>query len=279
MTSLSIFTSMTNPESRNDPWEEALECYNYFADEVVIVGKDWPQEFKWDYIGQVFQNGFDQCSSDWAMRMDIDYFIHEKEKTKLLKLLEKYSDYPAVSFPQYQIFTPHRYQIKTRICLLFNKKKFGNIKLNGGGDLTLATLNGKLIEPNKVPMINIPIFQYESTFRTKKILLEDRARFSRAWFRQFNTYQSRGGSTEEEAYQAWLNEIIKRYPKHSFKLNLDEHPVFIRNKLSTIEEDQFGFDAFGLLNRTKFQKIYLLKGLREKYINPLIYLPLRDTYK
>ena len=110
-------------------------------------------------------------------------------------------------------------------------------------------------------------------------MLEDRARFSRAWFRQFNTYQSRGGSTEEEAYQAWLNEIIKRYPKHSFKLNLDEHPVFIRNKLSTIEEDQFGFDAFGLLNRTKFQKIYLLKGLREKYINPLIYLPLRNTYK
>ena len=31
------------------------ECYNYFADEVVIVGKDWPQEFKWDYIGQYFK--------------------------------------------------------------------------------------------------------------------------------------------------------------------------------------------------------------------------------
>ena len=37
MTTLSIFTSMTNPELRNDPWKEALECYKYFADEVVIV--------------------------------------------------------------------------------------------------------------------------------------------------------------------------------------------------------------------------------------------------
>jgi len=28
---ISIFTSMTNPEERNDPWEEALNCYKDFA--------------------------------------------------------------------------------------------------------------------------------------------------------------------------------------------------------------------------------------------------------
>ena len=33
---LSIFTSMTNPQERNDPWKEALECYNDFADEVIM---------------------------------------------------------------------------------------------------------------------------------------------------------------------------------------------------------------------------------------------------
>ena len=75
MTTLSIFTSMTNPELRNDPWKEALECYKYFADEVVIVGKDWPYDFSWDYIGKTFQEGFDKSNSDWVMRMDIDYFL------------------------------------------------------------------------------------------------------------------------------------------------------------------------------------------------------------
>ena len=36
---ISIFTSMTNPELRMDPWKEALSCYEDFADEVVTVGK------------------------------------------------------------------------------------------------------------------------------------------------------------------------------------------------------------------------------------------------
>ena len=43
MTTLSIFTTMTNPEKRNDPWREALDCYKDFADEVVITGQDWPE--------------------------------------------------------------------------------------------------------------------------------------------------------------------------------------------------------------------------------------------
>lgn len=271
MASLSIFTTMTNPEKRNDPWKEALECYKYFADEVIVVGKDWPEEFSWEYIGKTFQEGYDKCTSDWVMRMDIDYFLHQNDKKKLKKLLKKYDDYPAISFPQYQIFTPNRYQIKTRICLLFNKKRFNNIKLNGGGDLTLATLDGKLIEPKKIPMANIPIYQYESTFRTKEIIKKDRARFARAWNRYFKTYETRGGSTEEDAYNAWFEEVSNRYPKHSFKLKIEDHPKFIIDKISTLDSNQFGTDAFGLEPETIFKKKYLIKGLREKYINPVLY--------
>ena len=44
-----------------DPWKEALSCFEYFADEIIIVGKEWPYEFKWDYIGKVFQEGFEKC--------------------------------------------------------------------------------------------------------------------------------------------------------------------------------------------------------------------------
>ena len=93
--------------------------------------------------------------------------------------------------------------------MLFNKKRFKNIKLNGGADLTLATLNGALLDPKKVPMVNVPIYQYESTFRTKEILMEDRLRFAKAWFNYFGEYASRGGGTAELAYQAWFKEIEK----------------------------------------------------------------------
>ena len=77
--SLSIFTSMTNPDGRNDQWQEALNCYEELADEVIIVGDKWPNEFSWEEIGKTFQEGLDKSSSDWVIRMDIDYFFHEKD--------------------------------------------------------------------------------------------------------------------------------------------------------------------------------------------------------
>lgn len=30
---------MTNPEERKDPWQEALNCYEDFADEVIKIGR------------------------------------------------------------------------------------------------------------------------------------------------------------------------------------------------------------------------------------------------
>ncbi len=271
MTSLSIFTTMTNPEERNDPWKESLSCYEDFADEVVITGKDWPKEFKWDTIGKTFQEGYNLSTKDWVIRMDLDYFFHNKDIDKLRNKLIKYKDYPALSFPQYQIFTPDRYQIKTRICLAFNKKKFPKIQLNGGGDLTLATLNGNLLDPTKVPNVNIPIYQYESSFRTKKMIAEDRARFARAWFRYFGNYGDRGGETPEEAYSAWFKMIEERYTKHTFKIKENQHPKYIVNRLKNIQTNQFAYNAFGLKSSTKRPLKNYIKGYREKYINPLIY--------
>ena len=268
MVSLSIFTTMTNPKKRKDPWREALNCYEDFADEIIITGKDWPQEFEWDYIGKVFHEGFQKSTKDWAIRMDLDYFFHENDKAKLISNLKKYQDFPALAFPQYQFFTRERYQIKTRICLAFNKKKFPNIKLNGGADLTLATLDGKLIDPRSVPNINIPIYQYESSFRTKKIIAEDRARFARAWYRYFNNYGDRGGSSSNEAFEAWFKMIKERYAKHTFLINDYEHPKYIRDRLINVSENEFSYSAFGLKDNINRPAINYLKGYREKYINP-----------
>ena len=269
MTSLSIFTSMTQPEERKDPWKESLSCYKDFADEVVTVGENWPIEFEWDLIGKVFQEGFDKSTKDWVIRMDLDYFFHEKDKNKLRYSLERFNEYPAISFPQYQIFTQDRYQIKTRICIAFNKKKFPDIKLNGGGDLTLATLNNKLINPKKVPNINIPIYQYESSFRSKDIIAQDRARFARAWYRYFKNYGDRGGESPEQAFNAWFKMIQERYSKHTFKIKAQDHPKYIKEKLLNLHEDQFAYNAFGLKDSVKRPAFYYLKGYREKYINPI----------
>jgi len=263
---ISIFTTMTNPEERMDPWREALKCYGDLADEVITVGEDWPEEFKFDHIGKTFQKGFDKCSGDWAIRMDLDYFFHENDIQNIKSILEKNTKYPAVSFPQYQFFTPERYQVKTKICVALNKRHFPDIKLNGGGDLCLPTINGERIHPKNVPFFRIPLFQYDSIFRTKEIIAHDRARFARAWYRQFNEWGVRGGGTPEEAFDAWFLEVKMKYKKHTHKISLKKHPKYIQEKINDLDSSQFGFSAFGLKNKTKREIKEYLRGYYNKYI-------------
>ena len=45
-----------------------------------------------------------------------------------------------------------------------------------------------------------------------------------------------------------------------------------------ISSEQFGYNAFGLSKITDFKKTFLIKGLREKYLNPLIYYSQRKYY-
>ena len=265
MVDLSVTTTMTNPEERNDPWKESLECYKEIADELIIVGKDWPYEFKFDHIGKTFQKGFNKCSGDWVVRMDLDYFFHEKDISKIKKYLAKHNESPAVAFPQYQFFTPDRYHIKTNLCIALNKRRFPNIKLNGGGDLCQPTIDGEQILPKNVPNLPIPIWQYDSMFRTKEIIAEDRARFARAWYRQFDSWGDRGGSEPDVAYDAWIKMIEVKYKKHVLKTKIKKHPIFIQEKLKDLKVDQFGYDAFGLKTSTRRSAKDFIKGYLEKY--------------
>ena len=49
----------------------------------MIVGDDWPIEFKWDYIGKVFQEGFDKSYGDWVINLPTDMIFHENDLENL----------------------------------------------------------------------------------------------------------------------------------------------------------------------------------------------------
>ena len=262
---ISIFTTMTNPKKRMDPFEEALECYSDFADEVIRVGDSWPEEFSFDYIGKTFQEGFDKCSGDWVIRMDIDTFFHEKNIEDLKNILLKNENSPGIVFPKYQIFTPDRFNVKAKMCIAFNKKLFPSIKLNGGGDLCDPTINGKILDQYNLPNEKIPIWNYDSVFKTKEVISKDRARFARAWKNYFGDWGDRGGGTELEAFDAWFKMIEERYSKHTLRLKIKDHPKYIIKKLLELEESQFGFDAFGLKGNIKRDRVSYFKN----YLNYL----------
>ena len=57
--------------------------------------------------------------------------------------------------------------------------------------------------------------------------------------------------------------VEERYRKHNFKLKIEEHPVYIQEKIKKLKQEQFGYDAFGLKNNLKIDYIYHLKGIRE----------------
>ena len=263
---ISIFTSMTNPEERNDPWEEALNCYKDFADEVIVVGEDWPEEFLWDHIGKTFQQGLDKSNGDWAIRMDLDYFFHENDMNYIKNFLKENNEYPAVAFPKRQFFTVDRFQLQSRVCIAVNKKKYPEIKLNGGGDLCFPTLNDEDIDSRRMPLSSAPVWNYDMMFKTKEIIAKERVRFGKAWYKYFDNWGIFGGETEEEAFDAWFNWIKDKYKNHVFKVKIDDHPKYIKDKLNNLKPNQFGYSAFNLKNEISPNAINIFRAYRNKYI-------------
>ncbi len=250
-----------------DPWSEALNCYENFADEVVVTGQDLKEEFKFSDIGLMFQEGFDKADGDWVIKMDIDTLIHEKDFKDLYDTLKKFRDYPAISLRKFQFFNPNRYHMKSRMAMVVNKKKFNNIKFNGGGDGCDPTLNGVLLNENNVPVSMIPFWNYDSVFKTKDVIASDRARFARAWYRTYGSYGDRGGPEPEVAFNAWIEMIEKRYKKHIYKMPLDKHPSFIIEKISKLNNHHFGYDLFGISESINRNPKDYLSAINEMYLN------------
>jgi hypothetical protein len=277
---LSIFTTITNPFERMDPYLEAIESYLDLADEVVIMNGDhsehlphfhrifgkldksdkikvvtryWPDEFPWEFIGQQFQRGYDACTGDWVIRADLDYIFHERDMGKIRTFLEILSanDTPAASFWKYQFLLVDGYQIKSRPVIAINKRKFGNrIKLNGGGDLCAPTLDGYELTSDMVPEIRCPIYNYDFCFKTQGVVAQDFSRFTRAWNRHFGDWPF-GGPTPEMALQGFKEMMLGRFTgRERQHIALEKHPKYIQDTIRNMTPEMFGHSLWGMVDQT-----------------------------
>lgn len=257
---LSIFTTYSQPTKRGDLLREPLACFHEIADEVVVIkgyqapsGKHekhyyhhWPKEFKWSFIGEQFQRGYEACTGDWVLHMDMDMIIHEKDYSTLYQALHKYDTNPGLRFWKHQFFTQDRYNIKSHLVLAVNKKMYGDrIRFDGGGDLCQPTLDGKYIEPLKTPEVKVPVWNYDCILKTKEQIMEDKGRFARAWQREFGTYKL-GGPDDESAYENWWGMIKGRYSSHKETIALDHHPRVMQETIKNLKPENFGYNGFGL---------------------------------
>lgn len=253
--SLGIFTTLTDPGRRGDHYKESLKCYEDLADRVAIVDghQTWPQEFQWDLIGQHFQWGYDQCPTDWVIHMDIDWIFHEKDFTKIRQAIMDYPNSPAIAFYKWQFILPDRYNLKSRLVIAINKKKFGSrIKFNSGGDLCQPSFDGKEIQLAETPQAGVPFYCYEKMTKTVGQIRDDVGRMDRAYYRYFNKFLYSKDGSEESAYMGWLQMVRGRASKPSMHIGLDQHPKYIQETIAMLSPNQWGYDGFGHLERNDY---------------------------
>lgn len=242
---LSVFTTATRPKERGDTYDESLACYSQLVDEVYVVGRDWPQEFEWPYIGQQFQGGYEICTGDWVIHADLDFIFHEKDFAAIRKACEDNPAAPGLTFYKHQFMLPDRFNLKSRLVLAVNKGVYGDrIKFDSGGDLCQPSLDGKEIKPEYVPEARVPFYNYEKLTKTEAQIRDDVERMDRAYHRHFGKwlYSDNG----DGAYEGWLKMAYGRFNKPSEHIKLEDHPKFIQETIKNLNEDQFGYSMFGL---------------------------------
>ncbi len=272
---ISLFTTVTDPVERQDTFAEALPSFRKIAKQLVIVdgSKDpskleknfkktwdkkvnyeWPEEFSFEFIGEQFQRGYDACDGDWVIRLDCDFIFRDEDIEKLHNVLNLARDYPAITFQKRQFLLCDRYSLKSNLVLAFNKRKYGNrIKLNAGGDLCQASLDGKLIDEESFNS-KIAFNNYDFLKKTRIVVQKEFARMSRAWQRRFGEY-TLGGPDEESAFEKFLEMQLSRMKKPHEIVPLSFHPESVQKTMKRMTSQNFGYNMWGFYKKAIYFKV------------------------
>jgi len=249
--SIGAFITMTRPEKRGDIFYECLETAHECFDNVLVVDGEetWPREFSWPIIGEHFQAGYEGLKTDWVFHLDTDFIFHERDYRAIRMACENNPDAPALSFWKFQFILPDRYNLKSRLVVAVNKKKYGDrIRFDGGGesDLCQPSLDGKLIRPEQVPEAGIPFYNYEKIIKTKTQIMDDVGRMDRAYKRHYGKWLYGKDGSDQSAYDGWLKMASGRFYKPAKYIKISDHPKCMQETIKNLTPNQWGYSGFGL---------------------------------
>ena len=177
---------------------------------------------------------------------------HEKDYAAIRQACEDNPEAPALSFYKWQFVLPDRYNLKSRLVLLVNKKKYGDrIRFDSGGDLCQVSLDNKYLTPDDVPQVGIQTYNYEKILKSESQIKNDVGRMARAWKSHFGEYRL-GGPDDESAYAEWLKMEVGRFNKPSEHIKLEDHPAVMQNTIRNLKPEQFGYSGFGQLTLSDY---------------------------
>lgn len=281
---LSILTTITNPQERQDPYEEAIESYCDLADEVVIVDGSldcpskpvtkhktkvicnyWPYDWSWEKLPKQLNEGLFQCTGDWVIKLDIDQMFHEdsiKPVRKILtEILSTNPDIPIVTFQKFSLYPFSKYRQKGAMAIAINLKTYRKdiafgIDKNKITDLCYpikvegidsnGVFYGKLLENTDGYKSGLPFWNFDYTFKTQQLVQSEFFRFSQAYYRFFKVWK--WGQTEEESFDIFINMMKGRLKSCPYVIkDFNKLPKYIRHKVKNLKPEQFGYNGWGKL--------------------------------
>lgn len=271
---ITILSTVTNPEDRQDKWKEALECYMALAEEVVIVNGGfkidiseskvkvidlgWSYEWNWIELPRHLNAGLDHCTGDWVLKLDIDQFIHEKDFSELRDQLSKVPiDIDAVTLQKKTLLYSGKYYEKGGGLVAFRNRDYIRIGKNTRypTDLCFPIVQRgtELVDDYELPTgvmlrkakIGISYWNYDYFFKTQEFTRKEFWRFSKAYQRYYGTW--RFGGSEEDSFEKFINGMKGRFDNAPYKWKLKDHPIFIREAVENLTLEQFGYNAWSLI--------------------------------
>jgi len=238
----------------------------------VIQGEKWPVWYSWDILGRNRTVGFDLCAkegADWIISFDADYVFHDATIPRFLRFLKESLNHrtppKAVAIPKFNMMTADRYIAKTRHPFCVNHRDYPNVGY-GMNYKTRRTFmwpidikervkglnigNGLDEQPSTIFGCDSEIWVYDYTFMDYKtcIKITKRNLLAQAVFASPYITDRRKKIIKKDALKFFSAFMEVRVDKDLHMVEkISHHPKAIQEKLSTLTEDMFGYNMFGIV--------------------------------
>lgn len=268
------FTTISDPLYWQYAFKECIDCYSEIFDEVVVVDGSltefeyvqsickqrpnvkyvrypWPYEFKWEEFPRHVEMGYRNISEDIdvAMRMDIDYYIHESDVMALRMLMEKLlrNNSRVACVKKFTVMSKDYGFIKATMPIIVNMHLKENIDFVKGNDTStdwcfpVDKTTKVPIEPSEFSAINL--YNYDYFFRDLEKSVETFYRFSRAAQRDFNEFS--WGNTYDEC-KTVVTDRFKGFMNKRNIVDITSHPKWISERVKNMKPQERGFNNWGM---------------------------------
>lgn len=276
---LSIITTITRPDQRQDPWKEAITNYLDLADEVVvvcgaglqdftlindnfkspklkIVELAWPNDGGWDELPKHYNFGLAAATGDWVINLDIDRFVHEDDFKELRQRLETMPLYAVATFSKISTYGHGTLMRKGEVTLAINKNKYPDVGfgkcLDEKTDLCVPILwdgnhdkydvpTGFSISPELVGRTGVNVWNFDYTFKDEYVATECFLKMSLMHKRYYS--DTKWGTTLETAKAKLKEMLLARQVEAVFPIYPGDLPKYIEPKYLEYQKEKFWYET------------------------------------